>query len=63
MILSLTIDTDKLPSDAAAEAGRILRYWAGALGQLDLTTPASYPLMDSNYAEVGTLEIGESGND
>lgn len=62
MILSLTIDTDKLPSDAAAEAGRILRYWAGALGQLDLTASASYPLMDSEYNEVGTLEIREGGD-
>src|SRR6266700_3176455 len=35
----LTVDLDRLTDDAAAELGRILRYWAGATKNLDLTRP------------------------
>jgi hypothetical protein len=47
--LSIDIDLASLPSDTAAEMGRILRYWAGALAQMDLSEPAEYPLMNSTY--------------
>lgn len=58
MELRITIDLDALPDgEAAEEAGRILRYWAGALAQLDLTAPAQHELMDASYGPVGTLVI------
>ncbi|WP_241681268.1 DinB family protein [Pseudactinotalea terrae] len=57
MRITLDIDLDALGAEPASEAGRILRYWAGALGQLDLRQPASFPLMDSGYQQVGSLEI------
>lgn len=59
MRLNLEIDLDALGPDAAAEAGRILRYWAGALGQIDLADPAQHPLMDSAYQQVGTIAVGD----
>lgn len=63
MRLSLDIDLDALGPDAPAEAGRILRYWAGALGQMDLSQPAEHPLMDSAYAQVGSIAVGQSRTD
>ncbi|MBK6887160.1 MAG: hypothetical protein IPH03_12535 [Tetrasphaera sp.] len=58
MRLSIDIDLASLPSDTAAEMGRILRYWAGALAQMDLSEPAEYPLMNSTYdTQVGTLRL------
>jgi hypothetical protein len=53
----LSIDLDKLPEDAGAEVGRILRYWAGAAKDLDYTRPATLALYDSSYAEVGEWAI------
>ncbi|WP_420112503.1 DinB family protein [Pseudactinotalea sp.] len=63
MRLTLDLDLDALGPDAPAEAGRILRYWAGALGQVDLSQPAEYPLMDSAYAQVGSIAVGQSSGD
>lgn len=40
MRLIINIDLASLPSDPAAEGGHILRDWAGALAQLDLSEPA-----------------------
>ena len=58
MELRISIDLDALPDDtAAAEVGRILRYWAGAMPQLDLDGPAEHELMDRDGAPVGTLVI------
>ena len=58
MELRITIDLDALPDGAAVEeAGRILRYWAGALAQLDLASPAQHELMDASFGPVGTLVI------
>ncbi|GAB2616194.1 DinB family protein [Pseudactinotalea suaedae] len=61
MRLTLEIDLDTLGPDAAAEAGRALRYWAGALGQMDLTAPAAFPLMDSSYQEIGSIAVESAG--
>ncbi len=58
MHLTLDIDLDAVTGDPADEAGRILRYWGGAMKQLDLTTPAEFPLADSAYATVGMLKLG-----
>ena len=54
----LTVDLDRLTNDPAAELGRILRYWAGAAKQLDLTTPQEQAIYDSAYTEVGAWRIG-----
>ena len=37
--MTLDIDLDALSGDHATEIGRILRYWGGAMKQLDLTQP------------------------
>ncbi|WP_199423387.1 hypothetical protein [Actinotalea solisilvae] len=58
MKITLEIDLDAVPEPRGAEVGRILRYWGGAAPQLDLTTAAELPLMDSGYQQVGTLRIG-----
>lgn len=58
MHLTLDIDLDAVTGDPADEAGRILRYWGGAMKQLDLTTPAEFALADSAYATVGVLKLG-----
>lgn len=63
MRLTLDLDLDALGPDAPAEAGRILRYWAGALGQMDLAQPAEQPLMDSAFQQVGTIAVGQSRAD
>lgn len=63
MRLTLEIDLDSLGSDAAAEAGRILRYWAGAMGQMDLSQPVQQPLMDSTYQRVGSIAVAAPDSD
>ena len=60
--LQLTIDLDDLPADTAKEAGRILRYWAGAMDQLDLTAAVRHQLMDSQYRPVGELIIADAAD-
>lgn len=63
MRLTLELDLSTVAEDPAGEAGRILRYWAGALRQIDLTAPAEFPVMDSSYStRVGTLRV-ESADD
>lgn len=60
MRLVIDLDLDLLQNDQGAEAGRILRYWAGALLQMDLTNGGEQPLMDSNYRTVGSLRLVEA---
>lgn len=57
MKLSIAIEIDDLPDEKGRELGRILRYWAGAMEQLDLDAPVEHQLMDSDYKPVGTLTI------
>lgn len=57
MKLTMEMDLDKFTGDPADEAGRILRYWAGAMKEMNLEEATRMPLMDSDYAEVGRLEI------
>lgn len=59
MKLTIDIDLDAVSENTAPEVGRILRYWAGAVGQIDLTAPAEHALLDSAYAEVGRIRIVE----
>lgn len=63
MRLTLEIDLDALGDDAPREAGRILRYWAGAMDQMDLTSPVSHDLMDSGYRPVGTIAVEQEPQD
>lgn len=57
MRLTIDIDMDKLAGEPAAELGRILRYWAGAMRQIELTAGAEHELTDTTYAPVGLLRI------
>lgn len=57
MRLTVDIDLDRLPEPGAKEAARILRYWAGALPQLDLTAEVVHELTDSDYKPVGELRF------
>jgi hypothetical protein len=41
------------------ELSRILRYWAGAVKQLDLRPGLSQAIYDSEYTEVGSWAIEE----
>jgi hypothetical protein len=43
--------------DRAAELGRILRYWGGAMTQVPLESGTRQDLMDSDYAPVGSWRI------
>jgi hypothetical protein len=46
--------------DRAAELGRILRYWAGAMKQLPPLSPGDrQDLSDSDYTVVGTWRVEE----
>lgn len=60
MRLLIDVDLDKLPNDQSTEVARILRYWAGALPQMDLTQAVEHGLMDSDYQAVGTLQLLEA---
>ena len=55
--MTLDIDMDALTGDPATEVGRILRYWGGAMKQLDLTQPMEHELSDSEYKIVGVLKL------
>jgi hypothetical protein len=57
MHMTLDIDMHALTGDPATEVGRILRYWGGAMKQLDLTQPMEHELSDSEYKVVGMLKL------
>lgn len=52
----LEVDLDSL-ADPNAELGRILRYWAGAMKEMELAPGVEQPLMDSGYQPVGVLRV------
>lgn len=60
MRLVMDIDLDRLPNDRSKEAGRILRFWAGALAHMELTQAAEHTLLDSEYQPVGSLRLLET---
>lgn len=62
MRLTLDLDLDALGDDAPREAARILRYWAGAVGQMDLGQEAEHALMDSAYKDVGRIAVGQGAD-
>ena len=49
MKLIIELDLDAVSEAPAAEASRILRYWAGAVAQMDLTSETGHPLMNAAY--------------
>ncbi|MGJ0119157.1 hypothetical protein ACQ7HM_08125 [Williamsia sp. MIQD14] len=55
--LTIDVDLDAVQGDVAGKVGRILRYWAGAVGQIPLDEPVAHELMDSHHRAVGTLRI------
>jgi hypothetical protein len=57
MHLTIDIDVEALSGDPAAEIGRILRYWAGAMKQIELSPGLEHELMDSEYRPVGKLAV------
>lgn len=57
MRLVIDLDLDRLPNDQGKEAGRILRFWASALPQMELAQPVEHALMDSHYRAVGSLHL------
>jgi hypothetical protein len=57
-VLEVDLDAGALAGeDRAAELGRILRYWGGAMTQVDLTAGTRQELMDSGYAPVGEWRV------
>jgi hypothetical protein len=56
----LEVDLDGFDKEATAkELGRILRYWAGAMPQVDLVAGAHQDIYDSTYRKVGRWQISE----
>ncbi|WP_101946793.1 hypothetical protein [Mycobacterium sp. 3519A] len=61
--MRFTLDVD-LPddSDVRAELGRILRYWAGAMKDLDaLKAGDNQDIYDSAYNKVGSWTVSADG--
>jgi hypothetical protein len=57
-VLEVDLDAGALAGEnRAAELGRILRYWGGAMKQVELAPGARQDLSDSDYAVVGTWRI------
>ncbi|MGH3384261.1 MAG: hypothetical protein ACRDO1_06765 [Nocardioidaceae bacterium] len=53
----IEIDMDAVKDKPQEEIARILRYWAGALPQLELAVGTEQALMDSTYSQVGHLRV------
>jgi hypothetical protein len=59
-LLEVDLEAGKLAGDRRAEElGRILRYWGGAMKQIELTFGARQDLSDSDYVVVGEWRIKE----
>jgi hypothetical protein len=55
----LEVDMTRLAGDPGTELGRILRYWGGAMKDIELTDGATQALYDSEYHPVGRWIITE----
>ncbi len=55
----LEVDMTQLTGDPGTELGRILRYWGGAMKDIELTDGATQALYDSEYQRVGRWLITE----
>jgi hypothetical protein len=60
-VLEVDLAAGKLTGeDRAAELGRILRYWAGAMKQMPPLAPGDrQDLSDSDYTVVGSWRVEE----
>ncbi len=56
----LDVDMSTMDDKAAAELGRILRYWAGNLHHYELTAGDGSAIHDSAYQEVGSWRVTQS---
>ena len=57
-VLEVDLDTGALAGEnRAAELGRILRYWGGAMKQVSLDVGERQDLSDSDYVVVGSWRI------
>jgi hypothetical protein len=57
-LLEVDLDAGGLTGDIrGAELGRILRYWGGAMKDVELAPGARQDLMDSNYTRVGEWRV------
>ena len=58
-ILEVDLDGMTAEGEAGKELGRILRYWAGGVQQMELTPGQGSAVYDSAYREVGRWTIVE----
>jgi len=59
-VLEVDLDAGAMAgAGRGAEMGRVLRYWAGAMTQVDLAPGARQEIYDSGYAPVGEWRVGE----
>jgi hypothetical protein len=57
-LLEVDLDAGALSGDArGAELGRILRYWGGAMKDVELVPDARQDLMDGDYTTVGEWRV------
>jgi hypothetical protein len=57
-VLEVDLEAGALAGDArAAELGRILRYWGGAMKQVPIETGSRQDLSDSDYTVVGEWRV------
>jgi len=56
-ILEVDLDAGAVASAPADELGRILRYWGGAMKQIELAPGTAQDLYDSTYAPVGSWRL------
>ena len=57
-VLEVDLDAGALAgANRAAELGRILRYWGGAMKQVELVPGAHQDLSDNDYVVVGAWRI------
>ncbi len=55
----LEVDLARVQGDHGTELGRILRYWGGAMKDVELTEGATQALYDSQYQQVGRWIVTE----
>jgi hypothetical protein len=56
-VLEVDMDGEALRAAAAAELGRVLRYWGGNLHHFKLVPGDGSAIYDSAYQEVGRWQI------
>ncbi len=62
-VLEVDISNMTAEAEAATELGRILRYWAGAMKQIELEPGQGSDIYDSAYRHVGSWAVTDSADD